>query len=461
MERLSGLDAGLLYSESPTVQLNICSIVELDANTVPGGYSFERFAEHLATRIPALPELRSKLADSQLNVDHPVWVEDPDFDLSRHLNRIALPTPGGREELVEVCGQITAVPLDRDKPLWEMWVIEGVGGGPPSDTGRLALMMKVHHCAVDGVSAANLLNQLCDLEPEAPAPEPVDGPGEASRWAISADGLLRFATRPWQLTKVIPMTASLVAKTVNRAVSGSAMAAPFAAPPTRFNAEVTAERCVAMAQLELQDVKNVKNRCGAKVNDVVMALCAGALRGYLADRGELPDDPLIAMVPSSVHGLSDRPGRNQLSGLFTNLHTDIADPVQRLHAIAESCRHAKEHSASLGPTLLVDLAQSISRGTFGALMGLMARTPMSRTTIHNLIISNVAGPAATLYTGGARLTGLYPIGPIFHGSGLNITVTSFGDKLNVGIVSCPQLVDDLWDLADRFQAELDELLSRC
>lgn len=456
MERLSGLDAGLLYSESSTVPLHVCSIVELDTSTVPGGYSFQRFRDELAKRIPAVPEFRAKLADSELNLDHPVWVEDEDFDLSRHLNRIALPAPGGREELAEVCGHIASVQLDRSKPLWEMWVIEGC-----AQEDSLAVMIKVHHAAVDGVSAANLLNQLLDSAPDAPPPEPVEGPGGASSLGITVNGLVRFVTRPLQLTRAVPVAATMVAKTVNRAIAGTAMAAPFSAPTTPFNGQLTSERNIALVQLDLNDVKKVKNHFEIKLNDIVMALCAGALREFLADRDELPDKPLVAVVPASVHGQSDRPGRNQLSGMFCNLHTDIADPVDRLLAIAESDAQAKEHSGSLGPTLLIDLAQSISRAGYSWLLGLLPHTPLINTTILNAVISNVAGPTNTLYSCGAEVTALYPLGPIFHGAGLNITVMSLADKLNVGIVSCPQLVRDLWDLGDRFDAELKELLSRC
>ena len=461
MERLSGLDAGMLYSESTTVPLHVCSVMELDPSTMSGGYSFAKFCAEVEKRVPAVPEFRCKLADNDFNLDHPVWVEDEDFELSRHLNRVALPAPGGRQELSEVCGHIASVPLDRSKPLWEMWVIEGLGGSAADEGGDVVLMIKVHHAAVDGVSAANLLDKLCDIEPNAATPEPVDGPGAVPAWAIAADGLWRFVTLPWQLTRAVPVAASMIAKTVGRVVSGESMAAPFTAPTTRFNGTLTAERTIATVQLDLDDVKKAKNQCDAKVNDVVMALCAGALRGYLADHGELPDKPLIAMVPSSVQGQSDRPGRNQLSGMFCNLQTHIEDPVQRLHAIAESNRHAKEHSASLGPTLLLDLAQSISRGAFGAMMGLMSRSPLGNTAIHNVIVSNVPGPPTTLYSGGAEVKGLYPLGPIFPGSGLNITVVSVADKLNVGIISCPQLADDLWGLADRFKSELSDLLARC
>src|SRR3954463_4695209 len=269
MERLSGLDASFLYVESPNVPLHVCSVVELDTSTIPGGYSFDRLQNDLALRIKALPEFRSKVVDSQLNLDHPVWVEDKDFDLSRHVHRIGLPAPGGRRELAEVCGHIASIPLDRSKPVWEMWVIEGVAGTDPHDGGQLALMVKVHHAAVDGVTATNLLNQLCSLEPDAPPPEPVEGPGDASLLEMAAGGLVRFITRPLQMARAVPATVSTAVDTVNRAVTGQAMAAPFTAPPTVFNAEVTAERNIALAQLSFDDVVKVKRRFGVKVNDVV------------------------------------------------------------------------------------------------------------------------------------------------------------------------------------------------
>ena len=457
VERLSGLDAMYLYLETPSQPLNVCCVLDVDVAGMPGGYSFEQLRSELEPRLLAIPEFRKKLAGGQLNIDHPVWVECDQVDISRHLKRIAVPAPGGRVEVGEVCAHIAALPLDRDYPLWELWAVEN-----PSTPKLLTLVVKAHHALVDGVGGANIMTQLCSLEPDLPAPrDPVTPAPAANRLQIAATGVLGVATRPWRLTSLVPATLATVARTVRRARAGHSMVAPFAAPRTLFNGPHSGRRCVAFVQLSLADVKVVKDHYGLTVNDVVMALCAGALRGYLADHGELPDKPLIAMVPSSVQGMTDRPGRNQLSGMFCNLQTHIEDPVQRLHAIAESNRHAKEHSASLGPTLLLDLAQSISRGAFGAMMGLMSRSPLGNTAIHNVIVSNVPGPPTTLYSGGAEVKGLYPLGPIFPGSGLNITVVSVADKLNVGIISCPQLADDLWDLADRFKSELSDLLARC
>lgn len=458
MERLSGLDASFLYIESLTQPLHVCSILELDTSTVPGGYTFERLRDDLAVRIAAIPEFRAKLADSQLNLDYPVWVEDDAFDLDRHLLRICLPSPGGRRELTEVCGRIASMPLDRGRPLWEMWVIDGVADTDPRAGGLLAVMTKVHHAAVDGVTGANLLSQLCTVEPDVAPPEPVEGAGSAGPLQIAAGGLVRFASRPWQLANVLPTTVATIVKTLRRAHSGLTMAAPFAGPPTRFNASITADRNVALAQLDLDDIKKVKDRFDVTVNDVVMALCAAVLRWFLGDHDELPARPLVAMVPVSVHDKSDRPGHNQLSGMFCKLETHIGDPAERLRSIARADAAAKNHSSVISPTLLQDWAQLAARAVVGAVFRLVADSPVIGNPVHNLIISNVAGPQAQLYFLGCEVEAMYPLGPLFHGCGLNVTAMSLNGKLNVGVVCCPDLLPDLWRLVDDFDVALEELL---
>jgi len=458
MERLSGLDASFLYIESQTQPLHVCSILELDTSTVPGGYTFDRLHDELAVRIGAIPDFRAKLADSGLNLDYPVWVEDDAFDVDRHLLRIALPAPGGRRELVAVCGHIASTPLDRSKPLWEMWVIDGIAETDPAAGGPLAVMMKVHHAAVDGVTGANLLSQLCSVEPDDPPPDPVEGSGSAGGLQIAAGGLLRFASRPWQLANLVPTTVATIAKTVRRARGGMTMAAPFAAPATRFNASITADRNVALAQLDLADIKKVKDHFNVTVNDVVMALCASVLRWFLGDYGELPARSLVAMVPVSVHDRSDRPGHNQLSGMFCKLETGIADPAERLRAIARADAAAKNHSAAINPTLLQDWAQLAAGAVFGGIFRLVADSPLFAHPVHNLIISNVAGPQSQLYFLGCEVEAMYPLGPLFHGCGLNVTAMSLNGKLNVGVVCCTELLPDLWRLVDDFDVALEELL---
>ena len=463
LQRLSGLDASFLYLETPTQPLHVCSVLELDAATIPGGYSFKKLREHLAERLTAIPTFREKLANSFLNLDHPVWVEDDDFDLVRHLHRIGLPAPGGREELSEICGHLASLPLDRRHPLWEMWVIEGLDGKDTRKGGRLAVLTKIHHAAVDGVTGANLMSQLCSTDPKAPPPVPVPAAAgaDANPVRIALGGLGRFASRPVRLaTSVLPATVSTVVETVRRAAGGRAMAAPFAAPQTPFNASVTAHRNVALCQLDLADVKKVKDHFGVKVNDVVMALVSGVLRRYLADRDELPENSLVAMVPVSVHDRSDRPGRNQVSGMFTSLETQINDPGERLRAIAEGNSTAKEHSSAIGASLLQDWSQFAGPAVFGVAMRVYAQSRLTETRpVHNLVVSNVPGPQIPLYFLGAEVQAMYPLGPIFHGAGLNITVMSLNGTLNVGLISCPELLPDLSDMADAFPVEMKALVA--
>ncbi|ANW65525.1 diacylglycerol O-acyltransferase [Mycobacterium sp. djl-10] len=463
MQRLSGLDASFLYLETPSQPLHVCSILDVDTSTMPGGYTFDKLREELVVRIAAMPEFRDKLADSFFNLDHPVWVEDKDFDVDRHLHRIALPAPGGRAELSEICGHIASLPLERSRPLWEMWVIENIAGTDVHAGGRMAVMTKVHHAAVDGVTGANLMSQLCSTEADAAPPEPVAGSGDASTLELAATGLVRFANRPVHLAaKTLPATVTTVVDTVRRALSGAAMTSPFTAPQTAFNTTVTPHRNVAYAQLNLEDVKKVKNHFGVKVNDVVMALVAGALRAYLADRGELPDSPLVAMVPVSVHDRSDRPGRNKVSGMFASLQTHIADPAERLTAIADATSVAKEHSSAIAATLLQDWSQFAAPAVFGAAMRLYASSRLTEARpVHNLVVSNVPGPQVPLYFLGSEVNAMYPLGPIFHGSGLNITVMSLSGKLDVGLISCPELLPDLWSMADDFAVGMEELLAAC
>jgi diacylglycerol O-acyltransferase / wax synthase len=463
MEPLSGLDASFLYLESPSQPLHVCSILELDTSTMPGGYTFDRFRDELMLRIEAMPQFREKLADSQLNLDHPVWVEDSGFDVDRHLHRIGLPPPGGRTELAEICGHIASLPLQRDRPLWEMWVIEGAAD-PDADQGqrgRLTVMIKVHHAAADGVTSALLLAQLCTGEPDAPPPDPVDGPGDAGALEIAASGLLRFASRPLRLANLVPTTISTIVNTIARAGRGHAMAPPFAGPPTSFNASVTGHRRIGLAALDLGDIKSVKNRFHVTVNDVVMALCAGSLRRFLLDRGALPDTPLVAMVPVSVHGESDRPGRNQLSGMLCRLPTHIDDPAARLWAARQANAVAKEHCSAIGPTLLQDWTQVAARAVLGFAMRPVAGAAgalLTRKPIYNLLVSNVPGPQTTLYFLGAEVKAVYPLGPLFQGSGLNITVMSLDGRVDVGVISCPELLPEPWELAGNFPRELDALL---
>ncbi|MFD4181007.1 wax ester/triacylglycerol synthase family O-acyltransferase [Rhodococcus sp. NPDC058514] len=457
MERLSGLDSTFLYLETPTQLLHVCGLIMLDVSTIPGGYDFESFKSELAARVRGMPGFRRKLHDSILNLDHPAWVEDSTFDIDRHLHRIAVPAPGGRKELADLCGHIASQQMDRTIPLWEMWVIEGV------EDGSVAVMSKMHHANVDGVTGAGMMSQLCGLTPDAPRPEPDQDQrevGGANTLDLAVGGLIGFVSRPLKLVQMLPSSVAMLPRWIQRARRGEAMPAPFSAPRTSLNGAITGHRNLAYAQLDLAKVKLVKNAFGIKVNDVVLALVGGALRQYLADRDELPESSLVAMVPVSVHDTSDRPGTNQISGMFTQLGTQIADPVERL---AQSNAHntmVKSHNATLSASLLQDLSQFAAPSAFGPAMRAYGSLKLAERhpVVHNLVVSNVPGPPVPLYFLGAHITAMYPLGPIFHGAGLNVTVMSLDDQLNVGLMSCRELAPELWDLADAFGPALEELV---
>jgi diacylglycerol O-acyltransferase / wax synthase len=458
MDRLSGLDASFLYFESRTMLLHVCGLLVLDESTMSEPYDFDRLRDVLRDRVGSNPSFRRKLHSPVLNLDHPVWVDDDEFDIEHHVRRAFVPAPGEREQLAAVCADIAGQPLDRNRPLWEMWVLEGLADR------SIAVMTKMHHATVDGVSGASLVSELCSLEPgglpiAAGAPKPA--PERPSDARIVLDSALQLAKRPVKFGKLLPTTVGLLPAWMERARHGRAMPAPFRAPRTSFNGTITGHRSVAFARMSLDEVKEVKNAFGCTVNDVVLTMCSGALRKYLADRNELPDSSLVAMVPVSVHGKSTAPGTNKVSGMFSSLASDIADPVERLAAIAEQNRVAKEHHKTISASLLQDWAQFAAPNTFALAVRVYSRLRLAERhpVIHNLVISNVPGPPMPIYFMGARIVGFYPFGPVFHGAGLNVTVISNDGHLDVGLIACRELAPNLWELADDLPIALADLLT--
>jgi WS/DGAT/MGAT family acyltransferase len=462
MERLTGLDASFLYFETPTMHMHVCATIIFDPSTVEGGYSFEKVREVVEGRLHLIPQFRRKLAPVPLNLHHPVWVEDADFDLDFHLHRIGAPSPGGLEQLAEVAGDIASRQLDRTRPLWEMWIVEGL------ENGNVATIAKMHHCTIDGVSGANMMVHLFDLDPNEVKPPPPEWVPERrpSDAELVGYGLMSRLRRPLNIFKVVPSTVQSVTnfiQTRRQREDGPGMAAPFTAPRTGFNTAITAHRKVAYTRTALEDVKKVKNAFGTTVNDVVLAVCAGALRRYLDKYETIPDKPLIATCPVSVRSddhAQQSEGSNQVSAMFTSLATDIEDPVERLRAISASTKGAKEEHNAIGATMLQDWAEFAAPTTFSlaaraySSLKLVERHPV----IHNLVISNVPGPPIPLYFAGARLVALYPLGPIFDGAALNITVISYMENVDFGFIACRETTPGLWDLAAFISEALAELV---
>lgn len=457
MDRLSGLDASFLYLETPEQLMHVCGLVVVDPSTMPDGYSFAAMRDEIDARVHDVPAFTRKLRKVPLGLDHPIWVKDQHFDIDRHVHRLALPQPGGYAELTELAGHLAGIPLDRSRPLWQMWVIEGY------DDGKVAVFTKMHHATVDGVSGASLLSHLCSLEPDAPPlslGEPEGYGRDPRELELLGRAVARNVSMPVTAVKLLTPTVNLLTRTVGRARSGTAMAAPFSAPRTSFNGTITGHRSIAFTDMDLEDVKQVKKATGTTVNDVVLAVAGGALRGYLEDRGELPDSSLLATVPVSVREKSRRSsGANKVSALFAKLGTDVEDPLERLEDMATANRHAKEHHNAISADSLQDWAEFAAPRTFGLAVRAYAglRLAEKHPVVHNLVISNVPGPPLPLYFMGARIVALYPLGPVFHGSGLNVTVMSNNGQLHVGLIACRESMPDVDDLVDRFPAELAKL----
>ncbi len=462
MDRLSGLDASFLYLETPAQLMHVCGLIVLDPSTMPEPYSFASMRDGIEARVRDVPDFTRKLRRVPLGLDHPVWVRDTQFDIERHVHRLAVPTPGGYAELTELAGHLAGLPLDRSRPLWDMWVIEGYHGEDGRDL--IAVFQKMHHATVDGVSGANLISHLCSLEPDA---EPLGAqqekkgwPHEPGRGELFGRALITSATRPFTTVGLLAPTVKGVVGTIGRAREGTAMAAPLTAPRTSFNGTITSHRAIALAQMDLEDIKAVKSATQTTVNDVVLAVAGGALRSYLEDRDELPDTSLLATVPVSVRSESNRAeGANKVSALFTRLGTDVEDPLERLQEMATSNRNAKEHHQAISADSLQDWAEFAAPRTFGLAVRAYAslRLAEKHPVVHNLVISNVPGPPVPLYFMGARIEGLYPLGPVFHGAGLNITVMSNNGRVGVGVIACRESMPDVDDLARRFPAELERL----
>jgi WS/DGAT/MGAT family acyltransferase len=441
------------------MHMHVCGLLILDVTGMAADEPYRRLCDLLASRMPQIAPMRRRLVPVPFNVGRPRWV-DSEVDIDDHLRRVVAPAPGDERALAELAGAFAGTQVRRDRPLWEMLLVEGLSGD------RVALLVKMHHSTIDGISGANLMGELFSLDADTPPesslapspPEPVPGPT-----ALLAGAVVERFTRPVEAAKLLPATAARVGSALWRGARGDLQATmPFTAPRTSFNSSVTARRSVAFTSVSLPDVKAVKGAHGVTVNDVLTAVVGTALRHYLLARGELPDRSLIAAEPVSVHeqakGLA---GTTKVSVMFTSIGTDVADPVERLEAIAESNSRAKAFHSMVGADTLLGWAEHFSFNGFALGARLYSRLHGAdhHPVIHNLILSNVPGPPIPLYLAGARLVGIYPLGPVLDGAGLNVTVLSQEDRVGFGIISCAELVPDPWEIAAAIPAALDELRS--
>jgi WS/DGAT/MGAT family acyltransferase len=460
MEQLTGLDATFLYLETPSLHMHVSMAAMFDPSTVPGGYSFEKVRDLVSSRLELAPIFRRRLVEVPLRLGHPYWVDDPTFDIQHHIRRAALPSPGGIEELAQFVGDVCSRQLDRAKPLWEMYIVEGLSGN------RIAVVTKIHHCTIDGVSGAELLSQLFDLEPAPPPrPESDEPPPVAellpSDLHLLAQSLGARLKRPLGITALAWRTGrALIDVRRVRARSSERAALPLTTPRTSLNAAITPHRRVAFSSIALEDAKSIRRACGTTLNDVVLAVCAGALRRYLLEGDELPDEPLVATVPvSTAPSAANRRGANKVSAMFVALPCQIRDPVERLRAIREGTKGAKEEHNALGADVLLNWAEHATPNVFSAAARAYTRLKLAdhHRPIHSLVISNVPGPDFPLYLAGAEMVAGFPLGPVMDGAGLNITVMSYRGVLNWGLMACAETVPRLADLARYIPDALQEL----
>jgi len=462
MERLSGLDAGFLHQESPTVHMHTLKIALLDPSTVPGGYSFDRFRDELGLRLHLLPLFRKRLVDVPLGLHDPMWADDPEFDLDRHIRHRRVPAPGGRWEMDQAIAEIASHPLPRDRPLWETTVIEGLDGD------MIAFVTKIHHAVADGVAAAALLAGVTSSTPQ---PSASDSPVEKADWIGEPlpGRFTLFRLGLGERLRTLLRLPSLLRRTIHNLIAvarrrrGPGVNAPrpvVDAPITRFNRSLTADRAFASVSLDFDRLRQVKAQLGVTLNDVLLAMVAGALRAFLMERGELPDSPLVAGVPVSTDepDAARRLGGNKVSNLFTGLPTEEVDPLERVRRIHEVTAEAKVVQNLLGAAMLADWSDFTGR-PYGWLMRQYSRSRVAdrgRPMI-NLVVSNVPGPRDHLYVAGARIDAIYSVGPIVESVGLNVTAWSYGDRLNVSMLACRDHLPDLHDISAGLDPALHEL----
>jgi WS/DGAT/MGAT family acyltransferase len=482
MRQLTSLDAQFLAIETPRAFGHVGGLAIYDPASAPGGELTLRDVCHqISERIHLLPPFTQRLATIPLGLDLPYWIEDPDFDIDFHVREIGLAPPGDYHQLAEQVARIMARPLDRSRPLWELYLIRGLEGG------RDAMLTKFHHSAIDGVSGNEILAVLLDRHPEGrevPPPEHERAPDPPpSDLKLLGRALLGLPRRPLAVASAVPTAlANLdalpgveripgmrrVRRTAVRAAAllpgssggeGLLEAPRTSAPRTRFNGRITPHRRLAIGSLPLDAVKAIKNELDVTVNDVVVALCASMLRAWLEERGELPDEPLVAMVPVSVR-TEEEAGTfgNRVSAMFVPIPTNEPDPRRRIEQTHEVLAVAKDRHKATPAELMQDATRFVPPALMSAAsrvtMGLLARPPVP--PVLNLVISNVPGPREPLYCAGARMLAYYPVSTITDGVGLNITVISYLDHIDVGIIGDREQLEDPWPMLEGMRAALEE-----
>lgn len=480
MKQLSSLDAQFLAMETGGTYGHVGALGLFDPSTAPGGtLTSDDIYRVVCGRIHRLPPFQQRLVRVPLGLDHPYWIQDPNFDLGFHIRDTAVPPPGDDRRLAETVSRIFARPLDRRRPLWELYVIHGIADG------KIGLLTKVHHAAVDGVSGAEILGILFDLDPDCP-PEQDGAPNftperRPSELEMLGRGLMGLPRQPVRALQSLPAalaalpampgqalmpgmpTVQRTLANVQRRLGGDKDAQlvevrSSRAPRTRFNGKVSPHRRFSFGSLPLDDIKALKNELNLKVNDVVVALCASAIRDWLLERGELPKEPLVALVPVSVRTTEEKGTfGNKVTGMILPIPTDVEDPRERMLRAHKVLKRAKGETQGLPASLMTDVSNFLPPAIFSRASRVALEVTGRFRPALNLIISNVPGPQVKLYCAGAEMLAYHPVSVITDGVGLNITVMSYRDRVDFGIVVDRDMADDAWSFMDSVHSALAEL----
>lgn len=445
MEQLTGLDASFLYLETPSTPMHVGGV-----SVVEGSLEFDRFREFIAGRLHLVPKLRQRLVEAPMGIDYPFWVDDPEFNLDMHLSHVALPQPAGWRELRALASRAFSQALDRSRPLWEIVFVEGINNIPQLPNGSVAIISKVHHAAIDGVSGADIMGVLFDMTPEPavyPEPEPFDPGPIPGPVDIAARSVTGFVRKPLKLPRLVGDAVAATFKTgVLRRVQGmEAPGTPFSAPRTRLNGTVSSQRLWNTALLDLERVKVLRRASGSTLNDVMLAICSGALRRYLDEKGELPDEPLVAMMPMSTRSSDSSAGGNQINTIFVQLATDIEDPIERLERINSNTARGKTYSGAIGASTLANAVEFVPFGLANRASQIYSRMELAKrhAPIMNTLITNVPGPQFPLYIDGHQLIAHMGMAPVIDGLGLLITIFSYNGVISVSPITDPTTMPDV------------------
>jgi diacylglycerol O-acyltransferase / wax synthase len=454
MRRLNGMDAYLLYSETPNLHSHTLKVAVIDAAGLDGAFDFEAFRNHFRRRLHLLEPLHYRLVEIPLRLHHPMWLEDGEVDLDYHVRRVRVPAPGGRAELDDVISRIASTPLDRTRPLWEVHFAEGLAGK------RFAMIGKVHHALADGVASVNLLARAMDIVGGDTDERDEDEAGEPpSRSALLAeagrDHVRQLGELPGLLAGAAAGFARVRRKSKERGDHPD-LADNFAAPPTFLNHLVSPVRRFGSATLALADVKQTAKRLGVSVNDVVLATAAGALRELLLRYDGAADEPIIASVPTATDKSPDRITGNEISGLSISLPVHVADPLERVRLVALATARAKEDHELIGPELYGKLMTYLPTAVAPAAFRWLSKRD-GQNKMMNVAVSNVPGPRERGHFGGAPVSELYSTGVLSLGAPVNITVWSYVDALGVAVLTDDQTFDDVHEATRAFTEAFAEI----